>query len=103
MYLSSLRTTYLITQEKYNCITNILLSSKKTYEKTQEIRRFNNTYKIISNVKSNVLRRKLKGELMRVATYEQVFDIIHKNHTINLGHPKDRLKNKAVKIRVIRG
>jgi hypothetical protein len=31
----------------------------------------------------------------RVPTYEQLFDIIHHVHTAELGHPKDKRKNKA--------
>ena len=32
---------------------------------------------------------------MRVPTYEEAFDIIHQAHTDELGHAKDRVKNKV--------
>lgn len=89
------RTSSLITNQKYSEIVETLLHYNDTppAERTAEARRYVSKYRLQNNVHTATLVRNWHGVWMRVPTYEQIFNIIHRIHKTKL-HPKCREQNK---------
>jgi hypothetical protein len=99
IYRKNLRTTKLITNDKYNEIVKSLQlwDEKQPHEKNDADRRYKQKYKLQNAMQSTSLVRFSKnGEWLRVATFENVFDIIHSIHFSFIRHPRDKEKNQKI-------
>jgi hypothetical protein len=83
-------TTYLITEEKYQWIVDVLRAPPSKQDK-MNARKARATYSLTSNVDEYCITRGGKT----VMTYERVYDVIAMAHQ-KLGHARDIKKNKDV-------
>ena len=97
--LRSMNNSKVITQAMYDDIVNCLQLYNKIpkSKRTAAMRRYYMKYRLFTNVDNTCLRRaNSNGKFVRVATFENMFDIINTIHVNVLGHQRDKDKNRQV-------
>ena len=95
----SMHNTKIITQLQYNEIFECLnlYDTMDPAKRTASMRRYYRKYKLFANVHSTCLiRANSQGNWVRVATFENMFDIINTIHVNVLGHQRDKDKNRQI-------